>query len=67
MTEPGPTGKFPEGKLNDVDDEGELAIGITTSKGVVIVNIGLPPSEARQFAALILEHAKAAEAQGTGH
>lgn len=39
----GPTGKFPEGKLND-DDEGELrfAVAADKRKGVVVVDLGGP-------------------------
>jgi len=39
----GPTGKFPDGKL-DPSDEGELAIGIATDKknGVIRIHFGKP-------------------------
>ena len=60
----GPTGKFPLGKLTD-DDEGELRIGITTSKGNVVIDfgknitwIGMPPEQAIQFGELIIKRAK---------
>lgn len=37
----GATGEFPNGKLTD-DDEGEIAIGITTKDDVVIIDFGKP-------------------------
>jgi len=65
--EPGPTGKFPEGKLTP-GDEGELNIGITTYNGNVIINfgkqiswIGLPPETAVKVAQAIID--KAVEAR----
>ena len=39
MTNPGPTGQFPEGKLNR-DDQGELALGIAPYQGHVLMNFG---------------------------
>lgn len=61
----GPTGKFPEGKLNQAD-EGELQLGITHDAGNVIIDfgtqvtwIGLPPSKAIEFANMIIQHANA--------
>lgn len=62
----GPTGKFPQGKMNE-DDEGGIAIGIThTSTGQVVIDfgdqwIGMGVDEARLFSKSILEHADLAE------
>jgi len=67
METPGPTGNFPEGKLND-DDEGELAIAIIAdkTKQVVAIDFGkpvhwlaMPRANAIEFANILL--AKAAE------
>jgi hypothetical protein len=61
----GATGEFPQGKLDD-DDQGELrmAVGYDKLDGIVRVEfgkpvawLGLPPPEARQLAALLLQHA----------
>jgi len=62
MTKPklGPTGNFPDGSLNK-DDAGELAIGVTTSQGNVVIIafgthvswVGMPPDKAIAFAELI--------------
>ena len=40
---PGPTGKFPDGKISE-DDDGELNIAIAADKkdGVVIMDFGKP-------------------------
>jgi hypothetical protein len=63
----GATGRFPEGKLND-DDEGELRLGVAYDKldGIVRIEfgkpvawVGLPPSQAIEFARVILKHAGA--------
>jgi hypothetical protein len=62
----GPTGGFPQGKLND-DDEGELRMGVAYDKldGIVRVEfgkpvawLGLPPPQAIQLAQLLLRHAR---------
>jgi hypothetical protein len=37
----GPTGKFPDGKLNDTD-EGEIQVGIAEVDGRVVMNFGKP-------------------------
>lgn len=66
MTEPfGPTGDFPHGKMSD-DDEGGLNIGVTTDKGNVIVEFGIPirwvampPEQAIEFAKIITKRAEA--------
>jgi len=57
----GPTGAFPEGKLNE-DDKGELQLAIGTQDGKVIMSFGIPVSwigfssqQARQIAATLLE------------
>ena len=64
---PGPTGKFPEGKIND-DDQGELVIGvrIDDKTGFVVIDLGLtgmcvgiPPESAIELARLIAEEAGA--------
>ena len=39
MTNVGPTGQLPEGKLNK-DDQGELALGIAPYQGHVLMNFG---------------------------
>jgi hypothetical protein len=39
--QPGPTGEFPRGKLNDAD-EGELTLAITSEAGVVRIDFGKP-------------------------
>lgn len=61
----GATGQFPQGKVEDAD-EGELRMGVAYDKlnGIVRVQfgkpvawLGLPPPEARQLAALLLQHA----------
>lgn len=55
----GPTGKFPEGKLNPFDDGG-LRFAVSTEKGVVRVDfqtpvswLGLPPQIAIAFANIL--------------
>lgn len=59
----GPTGKFPQGKLN-ANDEGELAFQIGSLEGNVILEfggpvhwVGLPPKLAREMAAMLVKHA----------
>lgn len=37
----GPTGKFPNGKLNE-NDEGELVFGIAIDEGKMVMNFGKP-------------------------
>ena len=37
----GPTGQFPEGRLNQ-DDEGEIAIAICADHGNVVIQFGKP-------------------------
>jgi hypothetical protein len=63
----GPTGEFPQGKLDDTD-EGALKIGIAYDKldGIIRVEfgkpiawLGLPPPEAVGLARLLLRHAGA--------
>jgi len=53
----GPTGDFPEGKVND-DDEGALVMGMTIMDGVIVLHfgtqiswIGLDVNTARAIAA----------------
>lgn len=59
----GPTGNFPQGKLNS-NDEGELALGITHDKGKVIIDFGKPvawigfdPKQAKEIARMFELHA----------
>ena len=65
MPKLGPTGDYPEGKLNG-DDEGGIAIGVAydPEKDVVVVNFGklvkwvaMPPANAIAFARMILSSA----------
>jgi hypothetical protein len=66
----GPTGKFPEGRLNEAD-EGEIQFGVAADpkNNVVVLNfgkpvawIGMPPENARQIALALLR--KAGELDG---
>jgi hypothetical protein len=64
IDQPGPTGDFPQGKLN-ADDEGALNIAISQEKGVVRIDFGkpiewlaMPPDLAFDFASTILVHAR---------
>lgn len=66
---PGPTGEFPDGQW-DPTDEGELAIGITTAKGKVVINfgtevrwLGLQPQEAVDLAEKLIESARKASTE----
>jgi hypothetical protein len=59
----GATGKFPMGEL-DKTDEGEIAFGVTSHRGKVIINFGKPVAwlgmDARQagaLAATLIQHA----------
>lgn len=61
----GPTGRFPEGKL-DSTDEGALTIAISTQGGNVRVDFGtktrwiaFPPDQALAFASAIVARAMA--------
>ena len=65
MTKPGPTGDYPDGKLN-ADDEGGIAVAIAYDPnndtvhidfGKPVAWIALPPSQAVAFAELIIHHA----------
>lgn len=63
----GATGRFPGGKLTS-NDEGEIAFGVTTYHGKVIVNFGKPiaslgmsPDEARQLALVLRQRANEIE------
>ena len=58
----GPTGKFPEGKLNE-NDEGELKLMISHDEQNLRLDFGkpiawcaMPKAQALQFAFAILEH-----------
>ena len=64
---PGPTGDFPDGKLNK-QDEGGLNMAIKTQNGRVVVDFGkqlswlaMPPEIARGFANLLLRAAEGVE------
>jgi hypothetical protein len=66
MTQFGPTGDYPHGKMNE-EDEGGIMLGIAHDKGKVIINfgkpiawVGFPPEQAFELARLIAEHAHAA-------
>ncbi len=68
---PGATGRFPQGKIHPADD-GELQIVVAAvhSQGVVLVNfgtptlwLGLPSTEARALAALLVEKADELDAR----
>ena len=61
----GPTGRFPQGASDDTD-EGELRIALATDVQQAIVTIhfgkpiawiGLPSTEARELAALLIQKA----------
>jgi hypothetical protein len=59
----GPTGKFPDGKMNS-EDEGELRLGVSHDQDNVVIAfgkptawIGLPRETAIDFAKMIVEHA----------
>lgn len=61
---PGPTGKYPQGKMNK-QDEGELQIKIGTSDGKVIIEfgteikwLGFGPKEAADFAMMLIKNAR---------
>lgn len=63
VDKPGPTGDYPQGKLDEFD-EGGLNIMISSHQGVVRLDfgkktawIGLPPDEALAFASVIVKHA----------
>lgn len=64
--QPGATGDYPDGKLND-DDEGGLGMRIGVVQGRVVIDFGKPvtwigfrPNEAYDIAKLIRKHAKRA-------
>jgi hypothetical protein len=61
---PGPTGKYPEGRLSE-DDEGGLMIAVGSKEGKIVINFGkdiswiaLNPEEAMAFADAIKTRAK---------
>ena len=69
--QPGPTGEFPNGRLNNYDD-GELAIGVTADKenNVLIIDfnkeigwLGLKPEEAYDLSRLLFQKAKELEGE----
>lgn len=62
---PGPTGDYPQGKLNE-DDEGGLKMAISSESGCVRLDFGkklewfaLPPDDALMLASVIAKHAMA--------
>lgn len=62
----GATGKFPEGKLTDMD-EGEIAFAVFHKDGKVILDfgtqvtwMGMNPGQAVELGKLLLKHAKKA-------
>ena len=66
-----PTGKFPNGRLNNYD-EGELAIAVTADQanGVIIIDfnkeigwLGLKPEEAYSLSATLFQKAKEIEGE----
>ena len=64
---PGPTGEYPQGRLNE-NDEGELKIAVGHAHGKVFCDFGesvtwfaLDPDGARDLARMIDEHADKAE------
>lgn len=66
-SQPGPTGEFPDGQLNE-DDEGELQFRMHHSQGNVILEFGkpvawlaLPFDEIPELIRLLANHAEAAE------
>jgi len=67
----GPTGDFPEGKLNE-DDEGGLMMAVGVEKGHVTINFGGPvrwlalgPAEAIAFANILLMRAQEIKSEKT--
>lgn len=66
MTKPkfGATGKFPDGKVANRDDEGEIKFGISNNGSEVLLDFGKPvawlgisPALARQLSSLLIKHA----------
>lgn len=66
----GATGAYPDGKL-DKTDEGELRLAVSSDgKGLVRIDFGKPvawfalsSNEAKEFAALLMQHAGGARSQ----
>lgn len=63
----GPTGQFPEGKLNE-NDEGEIRIAVGHQNGKVVIDFGKPiawigfsAGQARELAGAIIQHAEQVE------
>jgi hypothetical protein len=63
MEKPGPTGRFPDGKLCQ-NDKGEIAIAVGINKGQVFLYFGtavqwvtFPPEIAQKLGVLITENA----------
>ena len=60
----GPTGDFPNGKLNAHDEGGlRLAVGVEGANVVIafgkpVAWLGMPPAEAVQLAEMIIKHAR---------
>ena len=66
----GPTGNFPEGKLNE-HDEGGIVLGVAHDTKLVhigfgkpIASVAMPPAQARGLAELMVHHADAVDSGG---
>lgn len=69
FVKPGPTGKFPEGKVNE-SDEGEIQFLVGSQDGKVYLDFGTPvkwlafgPEMAEEVANLLIKHASMARNQ----
>lgn len=68
-SEPGPTGRYPKGKVCE-DDRGELKVAVGhTAEGKILLDFGtylswvaMDPEEARALISFLRDHARAAEA-----
>ncbi len=65
----GPTGEYPNGKLNR-EDEGELKLAVGMQNGIVMIMFGTPvtwfglkPHEARELSRMILKNADKADVE----
>lgn len=63
----GATGAFPQGKVNRTD-EGELRMAVSNDGKIVRLDFGKPvtwigmsPNDAKEFAALLMQHAASCE------
>lgn len=62
-TQPGPTGEYPDGQLNE-NDEGELRIQVSHEKGNVVLNFGkkvewfaMPAKQVDSLCEMLQQHA----------